>query len=78
MSRKVKMEPNLITWKAMDRVMLPCIFGIKRTVSIGSEYDTHRILVFMICINVLHIYDLLSVSGKLAANRAISAAPATA
>jgi len=47
-------------------------------VTLGSEYDTHRMLVLTIRMNVLHIYDLLSVSGKLAANRAISAAQATA
>jgi len=33
---------------------------------------------FIICINVLHIYNLLSVSGKLAAKSAIAAAQDTA
>lgn len=46
--------------------------------TLGSEFDTHRMLVFMIWINVLHIYNVLSVSGELVANRASSAAQPTA
>jgi hypothetical protein len=60
----------------VDRVYLLYI-GDKRIVTLGSEFDTHRMLVFMKWINVLHIYDLLSVSGELVANRASSAAQAT-
>jgi hypothetical protein len=56
--------------------MLSCIWD-KIMVTLGSEYDTHRMLVFMIYIKILHFYDLLSVSGKLAANRAIAAAQVT-
>jgi hypothetical protein len=47
-------------------------------VILGSEFDTHRMLVLMICINVLHIYDFLFVSGKSVASDAIAAAQATA
>jgi len=55
----------------------------KKSLFVASSWShlyllTHRILAFLIRIDVLKIYDLLSVSGKLAANRAISAAQATA
>jgi hypothetical protein len=59
----------------MDRVHFLYI-GDKRIVTFGNEFDTHRMLVFIIWINVLHIYDLFSVSGELVANRASSAAQA--
>jgi hypothetical protein len=45
----------------------------KRMVTLGSEFDTHRMLVLMICINVLLIYHLLFVSGKLVASGAAQA-----
>jgi hypothetical protein len=47
-------------------------------VTLGGEFDIRRILVFMIRINVLHIYDLLSVSGKLVADPARASPQATA
>jgi len=47
-------------------------------VILGSELDTHKMLVLMICINVLQIYDLLFVSGKSVAIGAIAAAQSTA